>query len=551
MPPITKTEVMKKAIFTFSLLAMTFVVMAGGIVTNTNQSASFIRMPARDATLGIDAVYFNPAAMSLFKDGFHLSVNNQFITQERKIGSTFDKSNVKEFIGGVTAPIFPSVYAAYKKDRFAFALSVNPIGGGGSALYEDGLPSFENQPASIPASLSKGGVPTSKYSMDVEFEGKSIIWGVQGTAAYQVSDVLSLAVGLRYLSVSNSYNGYLKDIKINPNIPAVKAEYNGQNMVKATTFFADFSGYLGNLSTVLTGTGGSLQPIITAGAGSVLLSNGTAAGLTAAQVAQLQGTITSLGGNPTGMTIAQAQAFFYGASATYAANAKDMAANSVATSDKQVDATQGGSGIAPIIGVNLQISDKFNVGFKYEHRAKMDVVNETTIDDVKLFPDGAETPNDMPSLISLGASFAPISKLKLHAGYHVYLDKNADYGKKIAGVFVGNYEVIDKNLWEGAFGVEYSLTDKLLLSAGYLRTQTGVTKLYQSDLSHSLSTNSVGGGLRYQVTPKIAVNLGGMNTWYISNVKVITINVAGSNVNYDETYNRKAMVAAFGIDFSL
>ena len=31
---------------------------AGGILTNTNQHAAFVRNPARFATLGIDAVYF-------------------------------------------------------------------------------------------------------------------------------------------------------------------------------------------------------------------------------------------------------------------------------------------------------------------------------------------------------------------------------------------------------------------------------------------------------------------------------------------------------------
>ncbi|MDP2423468.1 MAG: hypothetical protein U1C46_05375 [Bacteroidales bacterium] len=541
---------MKKAIFTFSLLAMTVIVMAGGIVTNTNQSASFIRMPARDATLGIDAAYYNPAGMSLLKDGFHLSLNNQYITQTRTIGSSFRMSNLKEFEGGVTAPIFPSVYAVYKKNKFAFALALNPIGGGGSAAYENGLPSLENQVAIIPASLTAGGVPTTKYSLDVDFEGKSIIWGVQGSAAYQANDIVSIAAGLRYVSVSNSYKGYMKDIKINPNIPAVKAEYNGANMVKATTFFSDFSAYLLNVSGVLNGTGQGLQPIITGGGGAVLLSNGTAAGLTAAQVAQLQATITALGGNHTTMTIAQSQAFFFGASATYATNSTVMAANSQATKDMELDAVQKGTGFVPIIGVNFQFSDNFSVAVKYEHRASMKVKNETTKDDVKMFPDGDETPNDMPSMLAVGTTFAPISKIKFHAGIHYYLDKNAEYGKKKGGVFVKNSEVMDGNLWEGAVGLEYQIFDKLLVSAGYLRTQTGVTTLYQNDISHSLSTNSVGGGIKYMVTPNIGLNLGAMNTWYLTDVKINSITVAGTAIHFAETYDRKAMVIAFGVDFS-
>ena len=39
------------------LTATTTSVMAGGILTNTNQSIDFLRNPARDAAIGIDGVY--------------------------------------------------------------------------------------------------------------------------------------------------------------------------------------------------------------------------------------------------------------------------------------------------------------------------------------------------------------------------------------------------------------------------------------------------------------------------------------------------------------
>lgn len=37
---------------------------AGGILTNTNQHASFLRMIARGASIDIDGVYSNPAGLS-------------------------------------------------------------------------------------------------------------------------------------------------------------------------------------------------------------------------------------------------------------------------------------------------------------------------------------------------------------------------------------------------------------------------------------------------------------------------------------------------------
>ncbi len=48
----------------FAAFLLTSTMFAGGILHNTNQSAMYTRMPARDATLGIDAVYYNPAGMT-------------------------------------------------------------------------------------------------------------------------------------------------------------------------------------------------------------------------------------------------------------------------------------------------------------------------------------------------------------------------------------------------------------------------------------------------------------------------------------------------------
>jgi long-chain fatty acid transport protein len=531
---------MKKAFIIIGLLAIGISVMAGGIVHNTNQSASFIRMPARDAAFGIDAVYFNPAGLTSLKNGLHFSISNQYITQTRNIESTFPGMNRNEFEGTVLAPLFPSVYAAYKKDRLAISLGFNPIGGGGGALFEEGLPSFEMQPSTIPGALSAGGVPTTAYSFDTRFEGKSVFYGFQGGISYRVHDQLSLSVGARYVTISNSYSGYLRNIQINPTFAALG--YDG-SMRSAPTFFSEFSGYLANVSTTLQTTGNNLQPIITGGGGGVPLANGTMAGLTAEQVALLQGTITQLGGNPQGMTIAQAQQFFFGASAGYAANSTAMSNNAHATRDLAVEATQSGSGIVPIVGMNMQFTENFNISVKYEFRAKINVINETEIDDVGLYPDKEEIPSDMPAMLSIGMQWKPTQKLGLHLGMHNYFDRVAKYGRKVGADYVQNNVFMDADYVEVAFGAEYSITDKFLISAGYLGTRTGVNENYQTDLSHSLSTNSLGGGFRYNFSENFGVNLGVMNTWYIEDTRDFG--------TYEEIYNRKAFVAALGIDFSL
>ncbi len=511
--------------------------LAGGIMTNTNQSASFIRLPARGATFDLDAVYYNPAGLAFLQNGFHISLNNQYVTQMRTIESDFGNMNRQKFEGGVTAPIFPSVYAIYKMDRLAFSFGFNPIGGGGSASFDDGLPSFEMQPSTIPGSLAAAGIPTTAYSMDVSFQAQSIMYGFQANATYKINEMISIAAGLRYIMVNNTYEGYLRDIRINPTFPA--AGYTG-DMVVATTFFTDMSAYFTGVSTSLLGAGNALDPYINNNLGHLPLAN--APGMTPTEIAQLQGAITQVGGDPTGMTIAQAQGFLLGASAQFSQNSQLMAGNAAATVDREVDASQSGSGIAPIIGINLKLSDNFNLGFKYEHKASMKVKNETARDDVGLFPDGMETPSDMPSMFAIGASYAPARKLKLHGTFHYYLDKQAEYGKMINGQFVTNDQVMDNNFWEAAFGAEYTINDKFLVSGGYLRTQTGVMEAYQSDMSHSLSTNSIGLGLRYKAADHIGINLGAMNTWYMEDTRSFT--------GYTETYNRTATVIAIGIDMS-
>jgi len=58
--------------------------VSAAIITNTNQSAVFIRMLARNASMDIDAVYYNPAGLTQLKNGFHVAIYNQTISQEKK-----------------------------------------------------------------------------------------------------------------------------------------------------------------------------------------------------------------------------------------------------------------------------------------------------------------------------------------------------------------------------------------------------------------------------------------------------------------------------------
>jgi len=518
---------------------------AGGIVTNANQSAAYIRMPAQDASISIDALYYNPAGLAFLPDGFHISLSNQYILQTRDISSTFPMAR-QDFEGGVVAPLFPSVYLAYKKDKVAFSFGFNPIGGGGSAMFEDGLPSFEKQIAILPPSLSGSGIPTTQYSFDTEFEGKSTMYGMQVNASYAINEMISFSLGIRYIIAKNSYVGNMKNIMINPNKTAFGAGYDGVNMVSAPTFFTDAATTLNFLAasstsaaTTLTGLGLPAATPLTA-----------LPAATQTQLAQLMGAANiSTSGMDVGTAIATLTAIAPG----FTANANTMTGYATMTADKEVDADQSGSGMSPIIGVDLKLSDKLNIGIRYEHKAEIMVQNKTKTDNIGLYPDGAKVPFDMPSTFSIGVAYKPMEKLAVSGGIHYYFDKTANYGKKdLLGAYVENKDVIDKNFLEIAVGFEYSLNEKLLVSAGYLRTQSGVNELYQNDLSHSLTTNTFGAGLRYVLNDKFAIDFGGMYSMYQEGSRDYAAGaIPAIYPAYTETYNRNAIVAAIGVNIKL
>ena len=54
-------------------------VFAGGLLTNFNQSAQYQRMLSRNASLDVDAVFYNPAGLVKLENGWHFSLSSQSI----------------------------------------------------------------------------------------------------------------------------------------------------------------------------------------------------------------------------------------------------------------------------------------------------------------------------------------------------------------------------------------------------------------------------------------------------------------------------------------
>jgi long-subunit fatty acid transport protein len=498
---------MKKLLTLSASVCLSGIMFAGGLVTNTNQSSSFTRMQCRDATLGIDAVYYNPAGLTKLQDGFHLSLNNQFIGQTQTVTSDymFINGTPKTYTGDVKANFFPGVYAAFKTGKFAFSVGVNPIGGGGGAEYKAGLPSFETLisdvvplMASLLTPLDEGVLGATgadpnfndvrTYAADIYFKGTSVYLGYQANVSYAINDMISVGLGARYVSAKNTYKGYIHGVTIEafPNpLPGIPATL-GKTQTPGN--------YLRGIATTPYGAANALQ----LNGGAMLLDTET---------------------------------------------------------NVDADVEETGTGITPIISVNISPSENLNIAVKYEFQTALELTAKVYDgkDAGGMWTDGGKKTADMPAQLVVGLTYKPMEKLLISTGVHYYFDKNVDYDGTSDSImtdagWVDNVNMIDKNFVEYALGLQYGIGEKLSISAGWLTTITGVNENYQDDLSYSLNTNSFGGGVEYRLNDMIAINLGGSYTIYKDGT------VGGASANTGQAYtlslDKKTWIASIGLDFS-
>jgi len=535
-------------------------VFAGGLLTNGNQSSQYIRMLSRNASTDVDAVYFNPAGLMMMENGFYFALQNQSLYQYKTVESTFPSLNSGKYDGLLSAPVFPTAYAVYKNDRFAFSLGFGPNSGGGSATFNRGLPSFENQISTLVpslAGLSQLGLNVTKYNTDIYFKGTSVFWGIQGGASFKVNKVLSVYAGARYVPATNKYSGYIKNIQLDVNGQYTSA---APFLTGTATQMQGLAAQASGAAILASGAAAEVQPLITNGAGSFTIAQVEGAGyLSAANAAQLQQGLAQLGlsqAQISQMNISQVQGAFSAGAATL--NGEAAALNSQATTlngtaaqlaDKNVDVTQTGSGITPILGVNISPAKGLNIGIKYEFMTKLTLTNSTKVDNTNLFPNNAKTGSDLPSILSIGADYK-ISKLTLSLSFNSYDDKGVDWGTNI----YGEQRTIAHNTWESALGAQYQLTRKFAVSAGYLRTVMGVTPQFQSDFSFiNNGANTFACGIQWKPTPKITVDAGGLYTGYSTDRKTFP---GGSDINttgiaYTESYTKHNIGFTVGLAYHI
>ena len=203
---------MKKQLFAIAAIsAVAMPALAGGYVTNTNQSAAYLRTLARSTTSDIDAVYFNPAGLVWNEhEGFALQLNIQTAKQNRNILAdyTLDGKNFisKKYEGEVFAPVIPSLYATYKTGDFVWSGSFSVVGGGGTCEFSKGLAMFDML---VQSSALQSGLTPNLYDITSSLDGSKIIYGVQLGGSYKINEWLSGYVGARLNYVAAGYKGNL------------------------------------------------------------------------------------------------------------------------------------------------------------------------------------------------------------------------------------------------------------------------------------------------------------------------------------------------------
>ena len=212
---------MKKIALSLIVFTMTSVsALAGGILTNTNQSIDFLRNPSRDAAIGLDGVYSNPAGVVFLPEGFHLGINWQYAHQTRTIESTNpvyrlgrrNSGATKTFEGVANAPVIPSIQIAYNMEHWSLQANLSVPGGGGACEFENGLGSFESTVGVIASQLSLFGA--QGYDMDSYMKGRQYYYGVTIGAACKVIENLSLYGGLRMIYGDATYKAKISNIQV-------------------------------------------------------------------------------------------------------------------------------------------------------------------------------------------------------------------------------------------------------------------------------------------------------------------------------------------------
>ena len=521
---VIKMNKLKMACLT-AAIASSSTMFAGGLLTNTNQNVAFNRMMSREASIGIDGVYYNPAGVVFMGEGHHLSLNWQLAYQTRTIRNDYALFNYnaanpvtpRDFKGKAFAPVIPSIQYAYNKGRWSFQGNFALTGGGGKCTFDDGLGSFERVVANIgmlgnalapymngilpvnpsvpnPVTRQNGGY---MYAFDSYMHGRQYYFGLSLGAAYKVSDNFSVALGLRGVYATCNYYGYVENIAF---------VGNGGAKLPLSTIVDPNDPKSSDIELNTNQSGIGFTPIIGIDYKVGRWNFSAKYEFKTRMRLKNQGTVISP-----------------------VAKLNDVASN-LAAYGVPAQALQA---IAPSIN---QAKNNIN-----------ELIAEYDEDQNK------KVSGDIPALLAVGVGYKPVDALRVNVGFHWFDDKAAtssysyvDYnGTKQR---VDRDKKLDRGTLEYNAGVEYDINRKFTVSAGWQRTSYGLTDDYMDDKSFVTSSNSVAVGGVMHISKKMDLNVAYFHTFY-EHVNTESVDKA-TQVKYASDYTRNNNVFAVGLDIN-
>ncbi len=519
---------MKRLRFVSSVIAvaMTSTSLAGGLLTNTNQNVAFDRMLSRDASIGIDGIYSNPAGVAFMENGHHLSLNWQIASQSRTIENNYplfynnsnNPTTPREFKGNAFAPVLPSIQYAYNWKDFSFQAGFGVTGGGGKCTFDNGLGSFEKIVAetAVGATALAGALDKSlgtsmftsdqmfgskgAYSFNSYMRGRQYYFGLSLGAAYKITPELSAFAGVRGVYASCNYYGYVRDIKVG-NMPLYK-------VLDPTKTEA------ANIELNCDQTGIGFTPIL-----GIDYKTGNwnfAVKYEFKTRMRLQNEAVN--------------------TAPSIGNLGDNLATTIAAGVKQ--AQPGISDAEAIAYAKNKLSDPTVQGTMLALKNQFD---EKLMEATGEFEDGKAIAGDIPSLLAIGVGYSPVDPLRINVGFHYFDDKNAtSYNHR--------EKKLDRGTIEWSAGAEFDASKLITVSAGWQNTNYGITDENMDDKSFVTNSNSVAVGACLHLSKKMDLNLAYFHTFY-SHKKTEEVSQLTGTV-YASDYTRNNNVFGIGLDIN-
>ncbi|WP_294470230.1 OmpP1/FadL family transporter [uncultured Bacteroides sp.] len=215
----------------------------------------------------------------------------------------------------------------------------------------------------------------------------------------------------------------------------------------------------------------------------------------------------------------------------------------------ELDCDQTGWGLTPIIGIDAKFGN-LNLAAKYEFKANMNIENDTH---TREYPDAAEafmapyengvnTPNDLPSMLSVAASYEFLPSLRASLEYHFFDDKHA-------GMADRKQKTLKHGTHEYLAGVEWDINKLFTVSGGYQKTDYGLSDAFQTDTSFSCDSYSVGFGGRINFTQALSLDVAYFWTTYSDYTKENPRGLDASMASMDkDVYSRTNKV--FGVSLN-